>query len=113
MNLQVHCEHQFESGFDVAFNFDSEHRITALFGPSGAGKTSLLMMIAGFVVPDKGYIAFDDRVLLDTEAGIALAPESRHLGVVFQDQRLFPHLSVEDNLRFAQRPSPLNRRVVF
>lgn len=109
MKLQVHCEHQFKSGFDVAFNFDSKHRITALFGPSGAGKTSLLMMIAGFVVPDKGYIAFDDRVLLDTEAGIALAPESRHLGVVFQDQRLFPHLSVEDNLRFAQRPSPLNR----
>lgn len=108
MKLQVRCEHYFESGFEVAFNFESEHRTTALFGPSGAGKTSLLMMIAGFIVPDSGYIACNGRVLLDTEAGITLAPESRRLGVVFQDQRLFPHLSVENNLRFGRRPSQLN-----
>lgn len=108
MTLQVRCEHRFESGFDLAFDFGSEHRTTALFGPSGAGKTSLLMMIAGIIVPDSGRIACNGRLLLDTAAGIVLPPESRRLGVVFQDQRLFPHLSVEANLRFGRRPRRQN-----
>ena len=103
MKLQVRCAHRFESGFDVAIDFESEHRTTALFGPSGAGKTSLLMMIAGFVHPASGRIVCGDRVLVDTTTGVVLPPESRHLGVVFQDQRLFPHLSVEANLRFGRR----------
>ncbi len=108
MTLQVRCAHRFESGFDVAVDFSAEHRTTALFGPSGAGKTSLLMMIAGIIVPDSGRIVCDGRVLLDTAAGIALPPESRYVGVVFQDQRLFPHLSVEANLRFGRRPRRQN-----
>lgn len=101
--LEVRCAHRFGTGFDVDFGFASEYRTTALFGPSGAGKTSLLMMIAGFLLPDDGRITWNGRTLLDTEAGIRLPPEQRRLGVVFQDQRLFPHLSVEANLRFGER----------
>ncbi len=63
-------------------------------------------MIAGFVVPDAGRIAWNDRILFDAAEGIALAPEARRLGVVFQDQRLFPHLTVEANLRFGRRRRP-------
>ncbi len=106
MRLEVNCRHRFESGFETAFEFVAEHPTTALFGPSGAGKTSLIMMIAGFVVPRDGRIVWQDRVLFDTAKGIALAPEARRLGVVFQDQRLFPHLSVEANLRFGRRRRP-------
>jgi len=74
--------------------------ITALFGPSGIGKTSILDMVAGLVRPDAGRIAVSGEVLFDAEAGIDLAPERRRCGYVFQDLRLFPHRSVEDNLLF-------------
>jgi len=104
--LEVSCTHRFESRFDIDLDFASEHRTTALFGPSGAGKTSLLMMIAGFLPPDRGRISWNGRTLLDTESGIRLPPEKRRLGVVFQDQRLFPHLSVESNLSFGARRRP-------
>jgi len=103
MKLEVRCRHRFDSGFETDIDFVSEHPTTALFGPSGAGKTSLLMMIAGFAVPHAGRIVWDDRVLLDTSTGIVLPPEARRVGVVFQDQRLFPHLTVEANLRFGRR----------
>ena len=101
--LSVSCQHRFPSGHEVQFAFDCAHATTALFGPSGAGKTSLLMMIAGFLRPHTGRVVYNDHILLDTEAGIFEKPEARRLGVVFQDQRLFPHLSVEANLRFGRR----------
>lgn len=77
--------------------------ITALFGPSGIGKTSILDMVAGLVRPDAGRIAVAGEVLFDTEAGIDLPPERRRCGYVFQDLRLFPHRTVEDNLLFGWR----------
>lgn len=101
--LEVRCRHRFDSGFEIDFDFVTEQPTTALFGPSGAGKTSLLMMIAGFVRPDEGFVACNDHLLLDTAAGVFARPEARRLGVVFQDQRLFPHLSVASNLRFGRR----------
>ncbi len=101
--LEVACRHRFPSDFEVDFEFVSEHPTTALFGPSGAGKTSLLMMIAGFIAPDSGHIKWNNHVLVDTATAVFEAPERRRLGVVFQDQRLFPHLSVEANLRFGRR----------
>jgi molybdate transport system ATP-binding protein len=103
MKLEVRCRHRFDGGFEADFDFISEHPTTALFGPSGAGKTSLLMMIAGFALPDAGRIAWGDHLLLDTSTGTNVPPEERRLGVVFQDQRLFPHLTVEANLRFGGR----------
>jgi molybdate transport system ATP-binding protein len=78
----------------------SRARALALFGHSGCGKTTTLLAIAGLLRPRQGRIALDDDVLFDSGAGIDLPPPHRRLGVVFQDARLFPHLSVRDNLRY-------------
>jgi len=102
-HLRVACRHRFPTGFVLDVEFATDHRTIALFGPSGAGKTSILMAIAGFLSPDAGCIAWRDRVLFDSAEALSIAPDKRHLGVVFQDQRLFPHLSVEQNLRYGQR----------
>jgi ABC-type proline/glycine betaine transport system ATPase subunit len=75
--------------------FELNHAVTALFGPSGAGKTSTLWMIAGLLRPAEGKVRVQDDTLLDTAAGICLPPERRRIGMVFQDQLLFPHLTVE------------------
>lgn len=77
--------------------------VTALFGPSGCGKTSLLLAVAGLVRPQRGRIAIGATALFDAAAGLDMPPEQRRIGVVFQDARLFPHLSVAANLRYGQR----------
>lgn len=87
----------------IAARFAAGPGITALFGRSGAGKTSVLDMIAGLARPDAGRIVVDGRVLFDAERGIDLKPEARGCGYVFQDYRLFPHMSVEGNLRYGWR----------
>ncbi len=74
--------------------------ILALLGPSGCGKTTTLRLIAGFETPDEGEIVIADRVVADGRRGIALPPEARGVGVVFQDYALFPHLTVADNVAF-------------
>jgi molybdate transport system ATP-binding protein len=75
--------------------------VVALFGRSGCGKTTLVNVIAGLAQADVGRVELDDTVLLDTERGIDVPPEERRIGYVFQDARLFPHLRVEANLRYA------------
>lgn len=92
---------------DVAFT--SEGRVTGLFGSSGAGKTSLVSMIAGLVTPDRGRIAIDKAVLYDRSKRIDLPAYRRRIGYVFQDARLFPHLSVAQNLDYGRRMNFLNR----
>lgn len=89
--------------FALNLRLESGARALALFGHSGCGKTSTLLAIAGLLRPAHGRIAIDDAVLFDARADIDLAPPRRHLGVVFQDARLFPHLSVRDNLRYGIR----------
>ena len=79
--------------------------MTALVGPSGAGKTTILNMIAGIMKPDAGRIAVSGRVLFDHALGLDEPPERRHCGYVFQDGRLFPHLSVRRNLLYGHRLS--------
>ena len=101
--LSFHCQHGYPAGFHLDVGFDVEHRFTALFGPSGSGKTSILNMIAGFLHPQQGTIRLGDRLLLDTARGVSLPPERRHVGMVFQDSLLFPHLTVGGNLRYGQR----------
>ena len=86
--------------FALELALASPARALALFGHSGCGKTSTLLAIAGLLRPARGRIAIDGRVLFDGNAGIGLPPARRDLGVVFQDARLFPHLSVQDNLRY-------------
>ena len=95
----------------LSVRFDAASGATALFGPSGAGKTSLVNMIAGLVTPDRGSIALDDTVLFDAAAGINVPPHRRHIGYVFQEGRLFPHLSVRQNLDYGRRMSGRPRDV--
>ncbi|MEY4161130.1 MAG: hypothetical protein RLZZ136_1751 [Pseudomonadota bacterium] len=94
----------------IAAEFAAPTGLTALFGPSGAGKTSVLDMIAGLLRPDQGRIVVADHVLFDSKTGINLPPEQRASGYVFQDSRLFPHRSVRDNLLFGWKLAPQQRR---
>jgi molybdate transport system ATP-binding protein len=93
--------------FAVEAAFTSEGRVTGLFGSSGAGKTSLINMIAGLLKPDRGSIAIDDEVLDDSATGLHVAAYRRRIGYVFQDARLFPHLDVRKNLDYGRRMNGL------
>lgn len=77
--------------------------VTALFGRSGCGKTTTIHMIAGLLRPDQGHIRIDGTTLFDAQQGVDVPAEDRGIGYVFQEARLFPHLSVRDNLRYGER----------
>lgn len=100
--LTVDLQHDFP---DLALNasFQVPPGITALFGPSGAGKTTIVNAIAGLMRPDHCRITLDDTVLTDTDARQFLPPYRRRIGYVFQEARLFPHLSVRQNLLYGRR----------
>ena len=89
--------------FALGARFESAGGITAVFGPSGAGKTTLVNAIAGLIAPDRGRIAIDGTVLFDSERRINLPPHRREIGYIFQEGRLFPHLSVSHNLDYGRR----------
>jgi molybdate transport system ATP-binding protein len=89
--------------FQLAAAFASEGRVTGLFGASGAGKTSLINIIAGLLPTDRGTITIDDETLDDTTKGIHVPAWRRRIGYVFQDARLFPHLNVAQNLDYGRR----------
>jgi molybdate transport system ATP-binding protein len=93
--------------FTVEAAFASEGRVTGLFGTTGAGKTSLINMIAGLLLPDRGIIAIDGETLDDTSARTHVAVYRRRIGYVFQDARLFPHLDVRENLDYGRRMNRL------
>lgn len=93
--------HRRFAGLELNVAFEAPAGVTALFGPSGCGKTSTVNALAGLMRPDRGRIALDGRVLFD--AATDLAPQARRIGYVFQDARLFPHLSVAGNLRYPAR----------
>ncbi len=92
---------RFRLDLDTTLN----QRVTAFFGPSGCGKTTLLNLIAGLKRPEKGLIRLAGETLFDSEAGIDLPPERRRVGYLFQEGRLFPHLSTLGNLRYGLRRS--------
>jgi molybdate transport system ATP-binding protein len=100
--LRVDVTKRFER-LSIEASFDSAGGVTALFGRSGAGKTSIISMIAGLLRPDRGRIALDGETLDDTTTGIHLPAYRRRIGYVFQDARLFPHLSVAENLDYGRR----------
>jgi molybdate transport system ATP-binding protein len=104
--LQVDVRKQLGE-FSLEAAFQSEGRVTGLFGASGAGKTSLVNMIAGLLTPDRGTIALDGEVLDDTAARIHVPSHRRRIGYVFQDARLFPHLDVRHNLDYGRRMNGL------
>jgi molybdate transport system ATP-binding protein len=88
--------------FHLVARFEAVGGVTALFGPSGAGKSSIVNMIAGLVAPDCGRIALDDEVLFDSGLRVNMPAHRRRIGYVFQDGRLFPHLSVARNLDYGR-----------
>src|SRR5690349_4190862 len=110
MSIAVDLSHRLGS-FRLQAKFESAGRLTALFGPSGSGKTSLINLIGGLLRPDQGRIAVDGRVLVDTERSVFLKPHRRRIGYVFQDARLFPHLSVRQNLAYGAWFTPAAERV--
>jgi len=101
------------AGFDLEVDVELQSRVTALFGPSGAGKTSLLDLIAGLRRAKSAFIQLDEIVLTDTDARVNVPARRRRIGYVPQDMALFPHLSVRGNLLYGHKPeaelSPLFR----
>ncbi len=91
--------------FKLNVRFEAAGGATALFGPSGAGKTSVVNMIAGLLTPDRGTIVLDQTMLFDAAKQIDVPPHQRRIGYVFQEGRLFPHLSVRQNLDYGRRMS--------
>ncbi|AMG57980.1 molybdenum ABC transporter ATP-binding protein ModC [Pantoea vagans] len=98
--MQQQGEHQLDIDLQIPAK-----GITAIFGVSGAGKTSLINAISGLTQPQRGRIELNDRLLFDAEQKIALPPEKRRIGYVFQDARLFPHYRVRGNLQYGMAPS--------
>jgi molybdate transport system ATP-binding protein len=107
--LEVDIEHRL-ADFALDIHFHAGRGLTALFGRSGAGKTSVVNAIAGLLRPRRGRIAMDGSVLLDTERGISVPSHRRRVGYVFQEGRLFPHLTVRQNLLFGRWFAPARER---
>jgi len=103
-----------QGAFSLAAAFNLDARVAALFGPSGAGKTTILDAIAGLRTPDRGSIAIDGRLLFSSDARVNVPPHQRHVGYVPQDVALFPHMDVRRNLLYGRHPgiSPDLERVV-
>jgi len=111
MTLAVDVTHRL-GRFTLKARFRSEGKLTAFFGPSGSGKTSLLNIIAGILRPDQGSIVLNDRVLVDTAKGIVVPMHRRRIGYVFQEARLFPHLTVRQNLSYGRWFTPREERTI-
>lgn len=115
--MEFQAQHAFP-GFTLDAAFAAPAGVTALFGPSGSGKSTILSIVAGLLRPDAGRVALDGVSLLDTAIGLDVRAERRRCGVVFQDAKLLPHLSVAANLRYGLRraargaPGPAMEEVV-
>jgi len=106
MTLTARIRHRFR-GFALAMDFTVSHPgLTALFGPSGSGKSTCINAISGLLKPDSGYVAIHGEPVFDSARGLDVAARRRRVGYVFQEARLFPHLSVARNLDFGARRSP-------
>jgi molybdate transport system ATP-binding protein len=110
MSLDVDVHHR-QGEFSLRAKFRSDGRLTALFGRSGAGKTTLVNSIGGLITPKDGRIVVNDRVLFDAQRKISIPRHQRRIGYVFQEGRLFPHLNVRQNLLFGRWFTPRLSRV--
>jgi molybdate transport system ATP-binding protein len=101
MSLEVDVDHT-RGSFRISARFSAAPGLTALFGRSGSGKSTLVDIVGGLVKPDRGRVAVDGQVLVDTERGVFVPKHRRRIGYVFQDSRLFPHFSVRRNLLYGR-----------
>lgn len=102
MSLEVSIQHRI-GAFNMSVQFSAPAGITALFGRSGAGKTTVVEAVAGLLMPDRGRIVLDGTTLFDADKRIALPAWKRRVGYVFQDARLFPHMTVRQNMQYGRR----------
>lgn len=109
MALIVNIEKTF-GDFHLNVDFTAEREVMALLGASGCGKSMTLQCIAGIVRPDKGHIELNGRVLFDSDKKIDLPPQKRKVGYLFQQYALFPHMTVEQNIRAGAHARPKNER---
>ncbi len=109
MRLRIDVRHR-RDGFELVADLAIGAGLTALFGPSGSGKTTLVNLVAGLERPQEGRIAFDGEIWSDAERGLFVPPHRRRIGYVFQEGRLFPHLTVRQNLGYARRFTPAAER---
>ncbi len=98
--------------FHLCIRFESDADVTVLYGESGAGKSLTMQAIAGLIRPDKGRIAVADRILFDSAHRMDVRARDRGIGLVFQEYALFPHLTVLQNIAFAQNRGWFNRRTI-
>ncbi len=103
--IEIAVEHRL-GAFQLEADFTSDGRLTALFGRSGSGKTSLVNIIGGLIRPERGRVVVDGRVMVDTERGVFVPKHRRRIGYVFQEARLFPHLTVRQNLLYGRWFAP-------
>jgi molybdate transport system ATP-binding protein len=108
--MKLMLKHRFD-GFTLDLSLEAGAGITALFGRSGAGKSTIINAVAGLLRPDEGLLEIDGETLMDTARGIHAAPHKRRFGTVFQDARLFPHLTVAQNLDFGTRYAPRGTKI--
>ena len=108
LDAQIHVELSSQFRVDVEFAIPAG-RTAALLGPNGAGKSTTVAALAGLTQLDAGHISLDGQLLDDPAAALFVPPEARHLGVVFQDYVLFPHLTVLDNVTFGLRSGGWSR----
>ena len=101
MSLEVDVDHR-RGSFRLQARFTAAPGLTALFGRSGSGKTSLVSIVGGLIRPDRGRVAIDGQTLVDTERSLFVPAHKRRIGYVFQDSRLFPHFSVRRNLLYGR-----------
>ena len=110
MTLHASIRRQVSGDFSLDVCLEAPPGITILFGASGSGKSTLLRCVAGLLRPHEGRISIGDRILYDSRTGLTVAPQQRHIGVVFQHLGLFPHLSVRANLEFGLHATPSEER---
>lgn len=111
MNLRVSVEKNFQE-FKLNTDFTATAKRTGVFGPSGSGKSTLMHLLAGLLKPEKGLIELNGETLFDSEKRIAVPPEKRRIGVVFQHAHLFPHMNVRRNLMYGYKRIPSSERII-
>jgi len=108
--LAIDITKRWSPNFSLQVNFTIPSGVTALFGPSGAGKTTVLDCVAGLMDPEQGSFHLNGETLYDSQKNISIPAESRRLGYVFQSLALFPHMTVQENVEFGIRDDPASER---
>ena len=107
----LRCDFEYKAAnFQLAIQLDMQHQLIGIVGASGSGKTTLLKNIVGLLQPTQGYIHFNDSIIVDTQQHIVIPMHQRKIALIFQQALLFPHMSVAQNLRYAEKFIPFYDR---